>query len=114
MKVSLITAEQIKEKMLKGKIFAFIDTRPSGIFKLSDIAGSKNIPLETIETSKNILPSRTILLYDADPTRSFQAGVKLYDMGISNIYSCSDNYTTLKKVLLTNNTEKESTNNNQK
>jgi rhodanese-related sulfurtransferase len=101
MKVSLITSEQIKEEMLQGKIFSFIDTRPNVIFTLNNIDGSKNIPLEMIEQSKDILPSRAILLYDADPTRSFQAGVKLYDMGISNVYSCGDNYTMLKKVLFT-------------
>lgn len=114
MKVSLITAEQVKEKMLKGKVLAFIDTRPNGIFNLNDIDGSKNIPLETLEDSKDILPSRTILLYDDDPTRSFQAGVKLYEMGISNIYSCSDSYSVLKEILFTNATEKENSNNNQK
>jgi rhodanese-related sulfurtransferase len=101
MKVSFITAKQVKEKMLQGKIFSFIDTRHGGVFNTNNIDGSKNIPLEVIENSKNSLPSRTILLYDADPTRSFQAGVKLYDMGISNVYSCSDNYTALKKVLFT-------------
>ena len=100
-KVSLITASQVKEKMLKGKIFSFIDTRPTGAFNTNNIDGSKNISLELLEQSKHLLPSRTILLYDADPTRSFQAGVKLYDMGISNVYSCSDNYTVLKKALFT-------------
>ncbi len=103
MKVSLLTAAQIKEKMLNGKIFSFIDTRSNEIFRINNFKGSKNIPLENLENSKNILPSRTILLYDDDPTRSFQAGVKLYDMGISNVYSCSDNYSTLKKVLFTKN-----------
>jgi rhodanese-related sulfurtransferase len=100
MKVSLITAEQVKGKMLKGKVFAFVDTRHSGAFSADSIAGSKNIPLENLENLKKTLPSRTILLYDSDPTRSFQAGVKLYDIGISNVYNCSDTYTVLKKTLL--------------
>lgn len=102
MKISLITAQQIKEKLLSGIIFSFVDTRPKDIYAINNITGSKNLPLETIESSKKLLPSRTILLYDADPTRSFKAGIKLYDMGISNIYSCSDNYLTLKKILFTN------------
>lgn len=101
MKVSLITADQIRDMLVEGRIFSFVDTRHGGVFNADHINGSKNIPLEMIEGSKNALPSRTILLYDADPTRSFQAGVKLYDMGISNVYSCSDNYTILKKVLFT-------------
>jgi rhodanese-related sulfurtransferase len=101
MKVSLITAEQIKEKMLSGKIFSFIDTRQTSIFKINNIDGSQNIPLEKIEQAKKYLPPRTILLYDDDPMRSFQAGVKLYDMGISNVYVCSDNYTLFKKILFT-------------
>ena len=103
MKVSSITAEEIKKKLLKGKIFSFIDTRRNEIFLIDHIKGSKNIPLEKIEKSKNELPSHTLLLYDADPTRSFQAGVKLYDMGISDVYTCSDNYTLLKKILFTSN-----------
>ena len=102
MKVSLITAKQVKEKMLRGKVFAFIDTRNGGVFNVDNIAGSKNVPLENLENLKKTLPSRTILLYDSDPNRSFRAGVKLYDIGISNVYSCSDNYTILKKILLTN------------
>ncbi len=101
MKVTLITASEVREKMIKGKVLAFIDTRNSGAFNADSIAGSKNIPLENLENLKKSLPSRTILLYDSDPTRSFQAGVRLYDIGISNVYSCSDNYTILKRILLT-------------
>jgi rhodanese-related sulfurtransferase len=100
MKVSLITAEQVKKEMLQGEIFSFIDTRASQMFEIDYIQGSKNIPLENLEKLKKSIPSRTILLYDSDPIRSFQAGVKLYDMGISNVYSCSDNYTILKNILL--------------
>lgn len=108
MKVSLITAKEVKEKMLKGKVFSFIDTRHSEIFNINNIAGSTNMPLENLESLKKTLPSRTILLYDSDPTRSFLAGVKLYDIGISNVYSCSDNYAILKETLLTK--DKPSTN----
>lgn len=106
-KAPLITAEQVRKEMLQGKVFSFIDVRPTGAFQLNNITGSKNISLKDIENSKNLLPSRTILLYDADPTRSFRAGVKLYDMGISNFYSCSDTFGVLKNILLTENNTKQ-------
>ncbi len=102
-KVPLITAQKVKEKLLNGTIFSFIDTRPQSSYATNNINGSKNIPLESIENSKNIIPSHTILLYDDDTTRSFKAGVKLYDMGIFDIYSCSDNYSILKKILFKKN-----------
>jgi rhodanese-related sulfurtransferase len=99
-KVTSLTAKEVKEKMLSGQIFSFLDTRPSYLYAGDKIDGSFNFPLEEIEQRKKELPVHTLLLYDADPLRSFKAGVKLYDMGITNFYNCTDNYETLKKVLL--------------
>ncbi len=99
LKIKPITAEEVKKDLLSGKIFSFIDTRPSLSYNLDKIDGSTNIPLEKIETSKNSLPTHILLLYDTTPERSFKAGVKLYDMGISNFYVCTDTYEQLKQIL---------------
>ncbi len=99
LKVKPITAEEVKKNLLSGKVFSFIDTRPSLSYNLDKIDGSINIPLEKIEISKNSLPAHILLLYDSLPERSFKAGVKLYDMGISNFYVCTDSYEQLKQTL---------------
>ncbi len=99
LKVKPITAEEVKKNLLSGKVFSFIDTRPPLSYNLDKINGSINIPLEKIETSKDSLPAHILLLYDNSPERSFKAGVKLYDMGISNFYVCTDTYEQLKQTL---------------
>ncbi len=98
-KVKTFSAQKIKEELLRGKIFSFVDTRPEYLYNLDKIKGSFNFPLEKIENIKNKLPTHTLLLYDADPVRSWQAGVKLYDMGISNFYVSTDSYKQLKNIL---------------
>ena len=100
-KVKTLSAQEIKEKLLNGKIFSFVDTRPEYLYNIDKIDGSFNFPLEKIEDIKNKLPTHTLLLYDADPVRSWQAGVKLYDMGISNFYVSTDSYKQLKQILFT-------------
>ncbi len=99
LKVKPITAEEVKSDLLAGKVFSFIDTRPPSSYNLDKIDGSINIPLEKIETLKDSLPAHILLLYDTSPERSFKAGVKLYDMGISNFYICTDTYEQLKRTL---------------
>ena len=98
-KVTTLSAQEIKDKLLKGKIFSFVDTRPEYLYLTDKIDGSFNIPLEKIESRKDTLPVHTILLFDIDTLRSWKAGVKLYDMGITNFYVCSDPYNTLKSIL---------------
>jgi len=99
-KANFISAKKVKEEMMKGKIFSFVDTRPVALYQKDHIKGSFSMPLETLEKNKGGMPTHTILLYDSDTTRSFKAGVKLFDMGISNFRTCSDDFQTLKKILL--------------
>ncbi len=99
LKIKPITAEEVKKELLTGKVFSFIDTRPSLSYNLNKIDGSTNAPLEKIEELKGTLPTHILLLYDTTPERSFKAGVKLYDMGISNFYVCTDTYEQLKQTL---------------
>ncbi len=107
LKVSFLKPQEIKTKMLEQKkVFSFVDTRPEEIFQKDHIPGSLNFPLEKIEKIKNHLPAHTILLYDSEPWRSFQAGVKLYDMGIFDVYVCSESYQKLKDTLFKQNSGK--------
>ncbi len=107
LKVSFLKPQEIKTKMLQQrKVFSFVDTRPKEAFQKDHIAGSLNFPLEKIEKVKNHLPAHTILLYDSEPWRSFQAGVKLYDMGIFDVYVCSESYQKLKDTLFKQNSDK--------
>jgi rhodanese-related sulfurtransferase len=102
-KVTSISAEDVKKKLLNGQIFSFIDTRPEYLYVADRIDGSFNFPLEEIEKKKEELPVHKLLLYDSNPLRSFKAGVKLYDMGITNFYNCTDNYDKLKEILFSKN-----------
>lgn len=99
LKVKSYAAQEVKDNLLKGNLFAFVDTRPPTDFKKDNISGSINIPLEEIEKRKSSLPTGKIMLYDEDPLRSFRAASKLFDMGILSVYNCTDNYTTLKETL---------------
>ncbi len=99
LKVDSVTAQELKEELLKGKVFVFVDTRPAGKFKKEKIDGSINIPLEDLEKTKNDLPTGRLAIYDEDPLRSFRAASKLFDMGIISVYNCTDDYATLKEVL---------------
>jgi rhodanese-related sulfurtransferase len=102
-KVTSISAEDVKKRLLNGQIFSFIDTRPEYLYTTDKIEGSFNFPLEKIEKKKEELPVHKLLLYDSDPLRSFKTSVKLYDMGITNFYNCTDNYDKLKEILFSKN-----------
>jgi len=99
LKVEMLSAEEVRKKLLQGTVFAFIDTRSPYAFRDDHIEGSLNFPLENIEADKEKLPAKILLLYDNDPLRSWRAGVKLYDMGLANFFVCQDDYQRLKEIL---------------
>lgn len=96
-KVTSLSAEQIKEKIISGELIAFIDTRTQAIYEEGHIFSAINIPLEELERRKRDLPRRKIVVYDDDPLRSFRAAVRLFDMSVFGVYNSLDNYQTLKK-----------------
>jgi len=97
-KVTSLTAEQIKEKIINGELIAFVDTRPQARYKEGHISSAINIPLEEIERRKNDLPRKKIVVYDDDLLRSFRAAVRLFDMGTFTVYNSLDDHQTLKKI----------------
>ncbi len=98
-KVASISAEDIKNKIKAGQFFIFLDVRPAIEFSSDNIEGSINIPLEYLEDRKSNIPIGTLLVYDNDAIRSFQAASRLYDMNIIDVYNSISSYESLKKTL---------------
>lgn len=98
-KVSSLSVEAIKNRIKEGKLFIFLDVRTRNEFHSENIDGSINIPLEELEDKKSKIPIGTILVYDSDSIRSFQAAVRLYDMNVMDVYNSIANYETLKQEL---------------
>ncbi len=98
-KVASFSAQEIKEKIKNEGIFSLLDVRDSISYKKDHLEESVNIPLEDLEKEKSRIPRGKIIVFDADPYRSFQAAVRLYDMNILDVYNCLDSYTELKNVL---------------
>lgn len=98
-KVTSLSSEEILEKIRGGKQFIFIDVRPEVSYFSDNIEGSINIPLERIEQKKMDIPFGTILVYDSDSIRSFQAAVRLHDLNFLEIYNSLDSYELLKMKL---------------
>ncbi|MEA1925708.1 MAG: rhodanese-like domain-containing protein [Patescibacteria group bacterium] len=98
-KVASISAEDIKNKIKAGQFFIFLDVRPIIEFSSDNIEGSVNIPLEHLEDRKSDIPIGTLLVYDSDAIRSFQAASRLYDMNIIDVYNSINSYENLKRTL---------------
>jgi len=99
-KVSSVSGEEIIDQIKEGKEYVFLDVRPELQFTSDNIDGSMNIPLEKLEEKKLDIPFGSILVYDSDSIRSFQAAVRLNDMNIYNVYNSLDSYEQLKAKLL--------------
>lgn len=99
-KVTPLSAIQLNERTTKGEVFIFLDVRPITAFQGSHIENAINIPLEEIEKMKKDIPlTGKLVVCDDDPIRSYQAGVKLYDLGYWGIFYLSDSLRTLKEVI---------------
>ena len=94
-KVTYITPQEA-HKRIPIEDLLLLDVRASNDFKQDHIDISQNIPLPLLEKKRNELSrSKTILVYGANALESFQAGVRLFDLGFFQVLTLDGGYTTL-------------------
>jgi rhodanese-related sulfurtransferase len=95
-KVRSISIENAK-KLLTDKQVIFLDVRPEGDYTNDHKEGSINIPFELLETSREKIPkTKMLIVYGTSPLDSFQAGVRLFDLGYNLAYTVVGGYIDLK------------------
>ncbi|HCP08935.1 MAG TPA: hypothetical protein DIT25_04015 [Candidatus Moranbacteria bacterium] len=94
-KVNYLTSDQAKELMEKESIFIFIDLRSPEKYAESRIKGAANVFIENLESRRNEIPlGKKIILYDNNGLWAFQAAVRMFDMGFSNVFCLADGFDT--------------------
>jgi hydroxyacylglutathione hydrolase len=79
------------EKASKEENLYIIDLRSEKEFNDGHISGTVNINLADLEKRRNEIPiDRKIILYDNNGFEAFQGAVRLFDLGILNVYMLSD------------------------
>lgn len=95
-KVKYISPEQVKDFLKGNRPPKLLDVRPGGVFAQSNRSGSINIPLSELEKRKKDIPAfAEIIVYGATPLESFQAGVRLFDLGIYSAKTLDGSYTDI-------------------
>lgn len=75
-----------------------LDLRSANEYATGHIAGAQNIPLGFLETRYSEIPrGKKIILYSNDGLPAFQGAVKLFDIGILNVYALSDGLNAWKQ-----------------
>lgn len=90
-KVSYIKSDDLKKIMAEENSLYIIDLRKNGQFKEGHLKGSVNIFLDDLENRYKEIPlGKKIILCDNDGMWAFQGAVRLFDLGIMNVYALSD------------------------
>jgi len=90
-KVSYMKSEELDKLMTSGEKFTLIDLRKEAAFQEEHLKGARNIFLDDLESKRNEIPKgKKIVLYDKDGLWAFQGAVRLFDMGIFNVYVLPD------------------------
>ena len=90
-KVSYIKSDDLKEIIAEESNLYILDVRKKGQFDEGHIAGAVNIFLDELESRRKEIPfGKKIILCDNDGMWAFQGAVRLFDMGIMNVYALSD------------------------
>ena len=88
--LKIISVEQVKEDLDKGKDFVLLDVRTVEEYEEGHIEGAINIPLKELAYEvENEIPKldTTIYLYCRSGVRVITAGHILYDLGYDNVYN---------------------------
>jgi len=90
-KVTYIQIDQLKEILQAEKKITLIDVRKNNEFVQGHIESAINIYLDDIEKNKNLISSdKEIIVYGENGLQSFQAAVRLFDMGFFNVFALAD------------------------
>jgi rhodanese-related sulfurtransferase len=93
-KISYINCDDLK-KLTDGNSqnLFILDVRDKDVFAQNHIKNSVNIYLDEIEKRYREIPlGKKIVVYDDNGFSAFQAGVRLFDLGVMNVFTLSDGF----------------------
>jgi hydroxyacylglutathione hydrolase len=97
-KVNYIDSNQLKSMLEKEKNITVIDIRKSADYGAGHLKNAINIFLDDLESRRSAIPmAGKIILYGDSGLESFQAAVRLFDMGVFNTYALSDGFSAWKE-----------------
>jgi len=97
-KVTLITSDELKNALINEPRSYILDLRERKEFDKAHIKNAVNINFEDMEEKRDEIPfGKKIILYDNNGILAFQGAVKLFDMGIFNVYALSDGLLSWKE-----------------
>lgn len=93
-KVSYIKSEELKKIIEENeRSFYIIDVRKSDSFSGGHIKNAINIFLDDIEKRRREMPlGKKIVVYDEDGLWAYRAAVRLFDLGVFNVFALSDGF----------------------
>ncbi len=98
-KVNPVDLETLGKRLIDGERFVYLDVRNEKDFEKDYFKNAINIPLEKLEQDKKNIPTGKILIIDENPSRSFQASVRLNDMNILGTYYLINSYSEFKEAI---------------
>lgn len=97
-KVSYLSSDELEKEISDKKPLVVIDVRSKAAFDQGHIPGAMNVYLSDLESRRHELPSGTkIILCDDNGQGAFQGAVRLFDLGILNVYALSDGLNAWKQ-----------------
>lgn len=97
-KVINITSDELKKALAAETDLYILDLRAKNEFDKAHIKNAVNIDLGDLESRRHEIPfGKKIILCDNDGLLAFQGAVRLFDMGIFNVYALSDGLNAWKE-----------------
>ncbi|HBO16930.1 MAG: Beta-lactamase domain protein [Candidatus Moranbacteria bacterium GW2011_GWE2_35_2-] len=109
-KVIYISPTEFQVALNNNAPLFILDVRDSSLFNTESIHNSINIPLSELEAREEEIPKfKEIIVYGQDAIESFQAGSKLFDLGILTAKTLDGGFDVWKEFV-SNKTTEEKTN----
>jgi hydroxyacylglutathione hydrolase len=97
-KVNFINCDELKKTLDNKEDLIIIDVRKEKQYSEGHLKNSTNLFLDEIEKNRRTLPrGKKIIVYDNDGLWAFKAAVRMFDLGIFNVYAVSDGLDSWKK-----------------
>ncbi len=99
-KVIYISPAEFQAALNKNASLFILDVRDSSLFNTENVHNSINIPVSELEKREGEIPKfKEIVVYGQDAIESFQAGSKLFDLGILTAKTLDGGFDTWKEFV---------------
>ena len=104
-KVEYIKPSEVLTFITANQDVVALDVREESEYKKDYLDVTKNIPLKKIESEKDSLPrGQSIVVFGSNALESFQAGVRLFDLGFFQVYTLDGGYDAILSSVSTTDT----------